>query len=74
MIVRISSIRARTTSPEYALLGWQAPDRNATTGAPIADPTKFPSGMAAVADQVHLLGLKVKCRLLRLIRGRAYLF
>ncbi|EED81247.1 candidate alpha-galactosidase from glycoside hydrolase family GH27 [Postia placenta Mad-698-R] len=37
---------------------WQAPDRNATTGAPIADPTKFPSGMAAVADQVHLLGLK----------------
>ncbi|PCH33471.1 glycoside hydrolase family 27 protein [Wolfiporia cocos MD-104 SS10] len=37
---------------------WQAPQRNATTGAPVADPTKFPSGMKAVADQIHSLGLK----------------
>ncbi|CCM02216.1 uncharacterized protein FIBRA_04296 [Fibroporia radiculosa] len=37
---------------------WQAPARNATTGAPIADPTKFPSGMKALADQIHSMGLK----------------
>ncbi|KAH9835737.1 glycoside hydrolase superfamily [Rhodofomes roseus] len=37
---------------------WQAPARNATTGAPIADPTKFPNGVASLADQIHSLGLK----------------
>ncbi|TFY59512.1 hypothetical protein EVJ58_g5725 [Rhodofomes roseus] len=45
---------------EYILLDdcWQAPARNETTGAPVADPTKFPNGLASLADQIHSLGLK----------------
>jgi len=45
---------------EYILLDdcWQAPARNATTGAPIADPTKFPSGLKSLSDQIHSMGLK----------------
>lgn len=38
--------------------GWQAPAREAS-GAPIADPTKFPSGVANLSAQIHSMGLKV---------------
>jgi alpha-galactosidase len=38
--------------------GWHAPARDPTTGAPLADPVRFPNGIKAVADQVHALGLK----------------
>ncbi|KAH9947978.1 glycoside hydrolase superfamily [Amylocystis lapponica] len=37
---------------------WQAPARDATTGAPIADPVKFPTGMKNLSDQIHSMGLK----------------
>ncbi|HCS56564.1 MAG TPA: glycoside hydrolase family 27 protein, partial [Gordonia polyisoprenivorans] len=36
---------------------WMAPDRNAG-GQLVADPVRFPSGMAALADYVHARGLK----------------
>lgn len=36
---------------------WQASQRT-STGALVADPTRFPDGIAAVADAVHTLGLK----------------
>lgn len=37
---------------------WQLPQRNATTGQQQPDPTRFPSGMAALAKYVHARGLK----------------
>ncbi|KAI0768483.1 alpha-galactosidase [Trametes elegans] len=45
---------------EYILMDdcWQAPARDPDTGAPVADPEKFPRGVKDVADQVHALGLK----------------
>lgn len=38
---------------------WHASSRDPATGAPRADPGKFPNGIKALADQVHALGLKV---------------
>ena len=43
-------------------LGWQANARDPSTGAPVEDPSKFPNGIKAVADQIHSLGLKVRGR------------
>jgi alpha-galactosidase len=37
---------------------WMAPQRNAATGELEADPKRFPSGIAALADYVHARGLK----------------
>ena len=37
---------------------WHAPERG-PGGEPVADPDKFPDGIAAVADHVHRLGLKL---------------
>ena len=42
--------------------GWQSDARDPDTGAPVEDKSKFPDGIKAVADQVHSLGLKVRCR------------
>ncbi|KAJ3013209.1 hypothetical protein NUW54_g1655 [Trametes sanguinea] len=45
---------------EYVIVDdcWQAPARDPDTGAPVADPSKFPNGIKDVADQVHNMGLK----------------
>ncbi|KAI0361839.1 alpha-galactosidase [Trametes cingulata] len=45
---------------EYVIVDdcWHAPARDPNTGAPVADPDKFPNGIKAVADQVHDMGLK----------------
>ncbi|TCD67535.1 hypothetical protein EIP91_012289 [Steccherinum ochraceum] len=45
---------------EYVLMDdcWHADSRDPDTGAPRADPTKFPDGIKGVADQIHALGLK----------------
>ncbi|KAI0374369.1 alpha-galactosidase [Pilatotrama ljubarskyi] len=45
---------------EYVIVDdcWHAPARDPDTGAPVADPEKFPNGIKAVADQVHDMGLK----------------
>lgn len=37
---------------------WHAPGR-AADGSPVADPDRFPDGIAAVAERVHDLGLKL---------------
>src|ERR1700761_793564 len=37
---------------------WHAASRDNTTGAPVADPVRFPNGLKHVADQIHSLGLK----------------
>jgi alpha-galactosidase len=37
---------------------WHAPHRNSSTGAPVADPVKFPNGIKALSDQLHNMGLK----------------
>lgn len=39
--------------------GWQAPERDPKTKAPVADPKKFPHGIKYVADEIHKMGLKV---------------
>ncbi|KDQ06371.1 glycoside hydrolase family 27 protein [Botryobasidium botryosum FD-172 SS1] len=46
---------------EYVIIDdcWQAPSRDPQTQSPRADPTRFPRGIKAVADEVHELGLKV---------------
>ncbi|KAI0786009.1 alpha-galactosidase [Abortiporus biennis] len=38
--------------------GWQAPARDPTTGAPVADPQKFPNGIKDLSDQIHNMSLK----------------
>ncbi|KIP11508.1 glycoside hydrolase family 27 protein [Phlebiopsis gigantea 11061_1 CR5-6] len=45
---------------EYVLMDdcWHAPARDNTTGAPVADPEKFPNGIKDLADKIHALGLK----------------
>ncbi|GBE78170.1 Alpha-galactosidase [Sparassis crispa] len=45
---------------EYVIIDdcWQAPQRNATTGAPVPDPNLFPNGIAYLADEIHAMGLK----------------
>ncbi|KAF8575957.1 glycoside hydrolase family 27 protein [Ramaria rubella] len=45
---------------EYVLVDdcWQAPARDPSTNAPIADPNKFPNGIEDVIDKVHAMGLK----------------
>ncbi|KAI0082214.1 glycoside hydrolase [Panus rudis PR-1116 ss-1] len=44
---------------EYVIMDdcWQAPARD-SSGAPVADPQKFPNGIKDLADQIHNLGLK----------------
>lgn len=42
------------------LVGWQADRRDPDTGAPVANEVTFPSGMKALADQIHAMGLKVR--------------
>ena len=37
----------------FAPKSWAAEQRNATTGAIYGDPTRFPSGMRALADKLH---------------------
>lgn len=39
---------------------WHASSRDPKTGAPVADPEKFPNGIKALADEIHSLGLKVR--------------
>ncbi|OJT12590.1 Alpha-galactosidase [Trametes pubescens] len=45
---------------EYVIMDdcWHAAARDPDTGAPVADPSKFPNGIKALADEVHGLGLK----------------
>ncbi|KAI0651653.1 alpha-galactosidase [Trametes meyenii] len=45
---------------EYVIVDdcWHAPARDPSTGAPLADPDKFPNGIKDVADKVHDMGLK----------------
>ncbi|KAJ3479182.1 hypothetical protein NLI96_g9236 [Meripilus lineatus] len=45
---------------EYVIMDdcWHAPARDAATGAPVADPQKFPNGIKALSDEIHALGLK----------------
>ncbi|KAL1952162.1 hypothetical protein VTO73DRAFT_1311 [Trametes versicolor] len=45
---------------EYVIMDdcWHAAARDPDTGAPVADATKFPNGIKALADEVHGLGLK----------------
>lgn len=38
---------------------WQAPARDNATGAPVADPDKFPNGVKDLSDKIHAMGLKV---------------
>jgi hypothetical protein len=40
--------------------GWHAPARDNATGAPVADPQKFPNGVKDLADKIHGMGLKVR--------------
>lgn len=47
--------------------------RNASNNRIIPDPSKFPDGIAGVADQVHALGLKIgiyssECFALQILR------
>ena len=46
--------------PVYELtsLGWHAPNRDPSTGAPMADPNRFSKGIKHLSDAVHALGLK----------------
>ncbi|KAG8991505.1 hypothetical protein FRB90_001318, partial [Tulasnella sp. 427] len=37
---------------------WHAPSRDNATGAPLADPVKFPSGIKHLSDAIQSLGLK----------------
>ena len=53
------------------LAGWQADGRDSKSGAPAAHPTRFPSGIKALADQVHGMGLKVRCQSRGLLRNLA---
>ncbi len=39
---------------------WHASTRDPDTGAPRADPQKFPTGIKALSEEIHALGLKVK--------------
>ena len=41
------------------LIGWHASSRDNSTGAPVADATKFPNGIKDLSDKIHTLGLKV---------------
>jgi hypothetical protein len=41
------------------LAGWQAPTRDPSTNAPVADPSKFPNGVKDLSDKIHAMGLKV---------------
>ncbi|KZT51903.1 glycoside hydrolase family 27 protein [Calocera cornea HHB12733] len=45
---------------EYVIVDdcWHDSTRDPDTGAPRPDPTRFPNGIKAVADEVHSLGLK----------------
>ncbi|EKM60900.1 glycoside hydrolase family 27 protein [Phanerochaete carnosa HHB-10118-sp] len=45
---------------EYVIIDdcWQAPSRDNQTGAPVADPTKFPNGMEYLSNKIHSMGLK----------------
>ncbi|EIN04737.1 alpha-galactosidase [Punctularia strigosozonata HHB-11173 SS5] len=45
---------------EYIIMDdcWQAPARDNSTGAPVADPQKFPNGIKDLADKIHDMGLK----------------
>ncbi|EIM81948.1 alpha-galactosidase [Stereum hirsutum FP-91666 SS1] len=45
---------------EYILMDdcWQAPARDNATGAPVADPDKFPNGVKDLSDKIHAMGLK----------------
>lgn len=38
---------------------WQAPQRNATTGAQMPDPSRFPRGLSALADYLHARSLRL---------------
>ena len=40
--------------------GWHDVSRDPDTGAPRADPERFPSGIKAISDKVHALGLKAR--------------
>ena len=42
-----------------AYSGWHAPSRDSKTGAPVADPNKFPNGVKDLSDKIHDMGLKV---------------
>lgn len=56
---RIVSLGFRDLGYEYVVMDdcWSA-GRNAT-GYLIADPAKFPNGIAWLADKIHALGLKI---------------
>jgi hypothetical protein len=43
----------------HACIGWHAAARDNKTGAPVADPEKFPNGIKDLSDKIHALGLKV---------------
>lgn len=45
---------------EYVIMDdcWHAPSRDNQTGAPVADPAKFPNGIKDLSDKIHAMGLK----------------
>ncbi|KAF8515218.1 alpha-galactosidase [Gautieria morchelliformis] len=45
---------------QYVLMDdcWQAPARDPSTNAPVADPSKFPNGVKDLSDKIHAMGLK----------------
>lgn len=45
--------------PNNVFAGWHAPSRDPSTGAPVADPNKFPNGVKDLSDKIHAMGLKV---------------
>ncbi|KAJ1303550.1 hypothetical protein OPQ81_011734 [Rhizoctonia solani] len=46
---------------EYVVVDdcWHAPSREAGTGKPVADSTRFPNGIKHLSDNIHSLGLKI---------------
>ncbi|CAE6449781.1 hypothetical protein RSOLAG1IB_08589 [Rhizoctonia solani AG-1 IB] len=46
---------------EYVVVDdcWHAPSREAGTGKPVADSTRFPNGIKHLSDSIHSMGLKI---------------
>lgn len=58
---KIVSLGLKDYGYEYVLMDdcWHAPTRNPDSGAPRADPQRFPRGIKALSDEIHALGLKI---------------
>jgi len=58
---KIVSLGLKDYGYEYVLMDdcWHASTRDPDTGAPRADPQKFPTGIKALSQEIHALGLKI---------------